>query len=71
MNTVKHLMTGTSVAFLLIISASILLLSGCGPSPEKLCIEEQSSLWNAKATSKADNKAYWDAVKVCNENFKE
>ncbi|MGM0540871.1 MAG: hypothetical protein ACQEQR_00370 [Pseudomonadota bacterium] len=49
----------------------ILLLSGCGPSPAKVCIEEQNSLWNSKTINKTDNQAYWDAIKLCNEKYKE
>ncbi len=71
MNTVKYVVTRTSGSFLLMITASMLLLSGCGPSPAEVCIEEKSSLWNTKAVTKADNKPYWDAVKLCNEKQKE
>lgn len=75
MNTVtnpfKNSVIKSNFPFLIALTASLLLLSGCGPSPAKVCIEEQSSLWDSKAVSKADNQAYWDAVKSCNEKYKE
>ncbi len=75
MNTVttpfKNSVIKSNLPFLMALTTSLLLLSGCGPSPAKVCIEEQSSLWDSNAVSKADNQAYWDAVKSCNEKYKE
>ncbi len=53
--------------FIGLIVVSAFFLSGCGPSPEKVCIEEASALWDNQSTNKSGNKAYWNAVKLCNE----
>lgn len=70
-NAFKYSVIKSNVPLLMTLTASLLFLSGCGPSPAKICIEEKSSLWNSKAVTKADNQAYWDAVKLCNEKYKE
>lgn len=69
-NRFKNSLIKSNALLLMALTASILLLSGCGPSPAKICIEEQNSLWNSKAINKADNQAYWDAIKLCNEKYK-
>lgn len=70
-NPLKKPSINSKLPFLMVLTASTLLLSACGPSPAQVCIEKKSSLWDSKAVSKADNQAYWDAVKLCNEKYKE
>jgi hypothetical protein len=74
MNTATNSMIKPCLRFLItlpLLTASILVLSGCGPSPTDACIEEQSSLWDSKAVTKADNQAYWDAVALCRQPSKD
>ena len=70
MNTVRNAVIKSNLPFLMALTASMLLLSGCGPSPAEVCIEEKSSLWNTKAVTKADNQPYWDAVELCRQKNK-
>ena len=70
-NPFKNSVIKSNFPLFVALTASLLLLSGCGPSPIQTCIEEKSSLWDTKAVTKADNQAYWDAVKLCNEKYKE
>jgi hypothetical protein len=69
-NPLKNSVIKSNLPFLMALTASLLLLSGCGPSPAQGCIDEKSSLWDSKAVSKADNQAYWNAIKSCNEKYK-
>ncbi len=55
---------------LLSLFTSLLSLSACGKSEAERCIDKKSHLWNTKANTREENKAYWKAVAQCREKYK-
>jgi len=56
---------------ILTVTSVVFILTSCSNAELDSCKDKASKLWDSSSNaSKADNKAYWDAMKRCETKYK-